>query len=95
MDYALTPDHKISYTGHKMPMRYVAEMFCDRLAACKIYLKDQYTDAAPYDYFMHSREDIPIHPETGAELEKMLRVLKDEGEDAAFRYVRKRLKESL
>jgi hypothetical protein len=44
---------------------------------------------------MHSREDIPIHPETAAELEKMLRVLKDEGEDAAFRYVRKRLKESL
>ena len=95
VDYALTPDHKISYTGHKMPMRYVAEMFCDRLAACKIYLKDRYTDAAPYDYFMHSREDIPIHPETGAELEKMLRVLKDDGEDAAFRYVRKRLKESL
>ena len=28
-----------------------------------------------------------------AELEKMLLILKDEGEDAAFRYVRRRLKE--
>ena len=44
VDYHLTPDHRVSYTGHKMPMRYVAEMFCDRLAACRIYLKDQYTD---------------------------------------------------
>jgi hypothetical protein len=34
-----------------------------------------------------------IHPETGAELEKMLRVLRDEGEDAAFAYVRRRLQE--
>ena len=69
-------------------------MFCDRLAACRIYLKDRYTDAAAYEYFMRSRDEIPIHPETAAELEKMLKVLKDEGEDAAFRYVRRRLKES-
>ena len=34
-----------------------------------------------------------IHPETGAELEKMLKVLKDEGEDAAFAYVREYLRE--
>ena len=77
-----------------MPIRYIAEMFCDRLAACIIYLKDRYTDAAAYEYFMRSRDEIPIHPETAAELEKMLKVLKDEGEDAAFRYVRRRLKES-
>ncbi|MBR4474197.1 MAG: catalase [Oscillospiraceae bacterium] len=94
VDYILTPDHSVCYAGNKMPMRYVAEMFCDRLAACRIYLKDRYTDAAAYEYFMRSRDRIPIHPETGAELEKMLEVLKDEGEDAAFRYVRKRLKES-
>ena len=30
---------------------------------------------------------------TEAELEEMLRILKDEGEDAAFRYVRRRLRE--
>ena len=95
VDYLINPDGSVGFGGNPMPLCYVAEMFCDRLAACKIYLKDRYTDAAPYDYFMHSQEDIPIHPETGAELEKMLRVLKDEGEDAAFRYVRKRLKESL
>jgi hypothetical protein len=34
-----------------------------------------------------------IHPDTAAELEKMLRILKDEGEETAFEYVRKWLKE--
>ena len=69
-------------------------MFCDRVAASRIYLGDKSTDAAPYNYFMQSRDLILIHKETGDELEKMLTVLKDEGEDAAFRYVRKRLREA-
>jgi hypothetical protein len=34
-----------------------------------------------------------MHPETSAALEKMLLVLKDEGEDAAVKYVRRWLKE--
>ena len=34
-----------------------------------------------------------MHPETMAELEKMLLILKEEGEDAAFHYVRERLKQ--
>ena len=35
-----------------------------------------------------------MHPDTMAELEKMLLVLRDEGEDAAFRYVKKRLQQT-
>ena len=35
-----------------------------------------------------------IHPETAAEIEKMLLVLKNEGEEAAFTYVRRRLREA-
>ena len=77
-----------------MPMRYVAEMFCDRVAASKVYLKEKYTDASPYEYLMKGLPDVMMHPDTLAELEKMLLVLKDEGENAAFRYVRQRLKES-
>ena len=77
-----------------MPMRYVAEMFCDRIAASKVYLKEKYTDTSPYDYLMRGLPDLMMHPDTLEELEKMLLVLKDEGEAAAFRYVRKRLRES-
>ncbi len=93
VDYVFTEDRQVRFWGLKMPIRFVAEMFCDRVAASRIYLKDSYTDEAPYQYYVVSKNDIPIHPETGAELEEMLRVLKDEGEDAALAYVRRRLKE--
>ena len=92
IDYVLQPDGSVTMGGCKMPLRYVAEMFCDRMAACRIYLKDKYTDAAAYDYFKRSLDRILIHPETAAELEKMLLTLKEEGEEAAFSYVRTRLR---
>ena len=92
IDYCLAPDGSVSMGGCKMPLRFVAEMFCDRMAACRIYLKDKYTDAAAYDYFKRSLDHILIHEETAAELEKMLLTLKEEGEEAAFAYVRARLK---
>ena len=31
----------------KIPLRYVCEMVCDRVAASQIYLGDKYTDASP------------------------------------------------
>lgn len=93
IDYIINEDGSVGFGGNKMPKRYVAEMFCDRVAACKIYGKDKYTDSAAYDYYMRAKPWTMIHPETGAELEKMLLVLKEEGEDAAFEYVRKWLRE--
>lgn len=74
--------------GMKMPVRYVVEMVCDRMAASKTYLKDAYTDRAPYDYYMHARDHYILHPETRALLERLLTKLKDEGEQALFRYIR-------
>ena len=29
--------------GNKMPLRYVAEMVCDRIAACEVYKGKAYT----------------------------------------------------
>lgn len=72
----------------EMPKRYVAEMFCDRVAACRIYHGDNYTESDPYDYFVSSRKRVLFHPATAALLERMLLKLRDEGEDAAFRYIR-------
>ena len=43
---------------------------------------------------MHGLPDNCMHPETFSEIQEMLRVLKDEGEEAAFAYVRRRLKEA-
>ena len=33
----------------KMPLRYVAEMFCDRVAASKIYKGAEYKSSEPFD----------------------------------------------
>ncbi len=88
-DYALGSEKKI--VPVKMPNVYVAEMFCDRIAASRVYQKENYTDAHPYEYFMQSKEQSVIHPETKKLLIKLLTILKDNGEDAAFRYIRKEL----
>ena len=93
VDWQVTADKKVIFAGNQMPIRYVAEMFCDRIAASKIYLREKYTDASPYDYLNRGLPENVMHPETLKELEKMLLVLKDEGEDAAFQYVRQRLRE--
>ena len=93
IDYVINEDGSIGFGGNKMPKKYVAEMFCDRVAASRIYLGDKYTDSSAYDYFMKARKWTMMHEETAAALRKMLEVLKDEGEDAAFEYIRGWLRE--
>lgn len=75
----------------KMPGRYVAEMFCDRIAASRTYKGDVYTDKDPLAYFRNGRTAQFVHPETAALLEKLLTMLAEEGEDAAFSYIRAHL----
>ena len=75
----------------EMPVRYVAEMFCDRVAACKIYQKDAYTDGSALAYFQSNKELLLMHPNTKKLLEFLLTMLKDRGESATFAYIRRRL----
>ena len=92
IDYCIAADGSVYMGGCKMPLRYVAEMFCDRIAACRTYLRENYTDAAPYDYYVRSKKHILIHPDTSRQIEEMLLVLKEQGEEAAFTHVRTLLK---
>lgn len=73
----------------KMPLKYVKEMFCDRVAASKIYNGENYTDVEPLRYFMKAKGRRVIHPDTSALLEKLLRMLCAKGEDYTFDYVRR------
>ncbi len=86
IDYSPTGNHEM--TGMKMPVRYVVEMFCDRMAACQIYQGDAYTDASPWEYYAKSRDHLLLHPDSAALLEKLLLMLRDRGEEAAIRYIR-------
>jgi len=72
----------------RMPVKYVKEMFCDRVAASKIYKKDMYTDSAPLEYFMLAKGKRSIHQETSDLIEMLLTMLAEKGEDATFEYIR-------
>ncbi len=73
----------------EMPKKYVAEMFCDRLAASKVYRGKDFSPADPYRFFQYGQTRfLLMHPNTSALLEQMLLKLRDEGEDAAFDYIR-------
>ena len=76
--------------GVEMPKKYVAEMFCDRIAACRVYRGKDFDPGDPYKFFLRGKEKrLLIHPATSELLEKILIVLRDQGEDAAFDYVRR------
>lgn len=73
----------------KMPFVFVLEMFCDRVAASKIYQGTRYTDRHPLDYFLRSKATRVIHPETSQLLESWLIMLSEKGEKETFSYLRK------
>ena len=76
--------------GVEMPKKYVAEMFCDRLAASKVYRGQDFKPGAPYQFFQYGKKKrLLMHPATSELLETILIVLRDQGEDAAFDYVRR------
>lgn len=72
----------------EMPVKYVKEMFCDRVAASKIYMGDKYTNDAPLEYFMKAKARRVIHPKTSDLLEELLVMLKEQGEEKTFEYIR-------
>ncbi|MBR4893551.1 MAG: catalase [Clostridia bacterium] len=75
-------------TPVKMPVKYVKEMICDRIAASKIYNGKNYNDSMPLEYFYKGVGQRQMHPETSDLLEKVLIMLKDKGEEETFKYIR-------
>ena len=87
VDYSLDDEHIIM--GAQMPRKYVAEMVMDRISASRTYMGDAYTHRAPLEYFLKGKDKLWfIHPQTKKELEALLRILHDHGEDTALRYIR-------
>ena len=63
--------------------------FMDRIAACKGYQKEDYTDASPWLYHQKSkRVQAVMHPESLALLNHLLQMLADEGEKKTFAYAK-------
>jgi len=76
--------------GMPMPDKYLIEMFCDRVAASKIYQGKNYNAESSLKYFEmgKARRAALIHETTSDKLEFLLRMLAEQGEDKTFEYIR-------
>ena len=93
----------LAWLHHKGRNRHHFEYwidYCRRIAACRVYQGDRYTDASPYDYYQRSKDlsrtDASrfMHADTAALLDRWLLLLKERGEDAAFAAIRQELRDS-
>jgi len=77
----------------KMPFKYVAESIADRIAASRVYKGKDYKPGDAYEYFESKDNESFVHPDTYAQLDFLLKMLRDKGEDETIRYIRKMLKD--
>ena len=78
----------------EMPAKYFAEMICDRMAACKIYLKDKYTESSPLEYFEAKTDKEGMNTKTCENLRYFLTLLKEKGEKQTFKELKNFVKQS-
>lgn len=76
------------YESVPMPTRYLVESVLDRIAASKVYGGSAYRDGDSLDYLHHARESSRLHPQTYAQLEFLLTMLRDKGETRTFAFLR-------
>ena len=76
------------YEPVPMPMRYLKEMFCDRVAASKIYQGKNYKDSHPLEYFLKGNARKKMNNMTADVLEAWLTILAEQGEKAAFKHIK-------
>lgn len=91
IDFA--PDKGRGLIGNRMPLKYLIEQVLDRIAASKVYKGENYTDACAWEYYQRGRDYVVMHPKTRYCLEKLLLMLKEEGEEKTFAFIRRLLKE--
>lgn len=90
IDYTADPDPADRHvTGMKMPVKYLVEMFVDRVSASKNYRKEKYKDSDPLQYYEKRKHYMVVHEDTRKQLEILLHMLADVGEEETFRYIRR------
>lgn len=76
--------------GKPMPGRYVIEMLCDRIAACKVYQGSAYTQRSALEFFIRNEEyNKLMDPQTRALLAELLQIVAEEGEDSGLAHIRR------
>ena len=81
--YVFNPKFKEVYD---LPLNYLLESCIDRISACKVYQKEKYTDASPYNFHLNSKESHLMNENNMNRLFTLLGYLKDNGEEKALQY---------
>lgn len=77
------------YIPIQIPIRYLKESFCDRIAACKVYKKKDYTRYSALEYYQEKKTKDVLHPSTEIVLKTWLGWICEFGEKEAFKKVKK------
>ncbi len=81
-------EHPGRVIGMAMPRRYIAEMFCDRVAACRVYEKGNCTDASPARFYYRGLGRYLMNDNTRRELSFLVEMLSMRGEPATLGYIK-------
>lgn len=81
-------------TPVEIPFKYIIEMFCDRVAASKTYLKEKYSDRSPLEYYEMHKNENAMHPKTREKIEFYLKHLAEKGEDCTFEMIKSQRRNS-
>ena len=88
-EYWFYANEKGIYVPIKMPIKYLKEMFADRVAASKVYKGKDYSEDYPLEYLLTHRGKEMLHPESFEKLKEWLTLLKDKGEKETCKIIRK------
>ena len=77
----------------EMPLNYLLEAACDKIAASMIYKKDQYRDDSAYLFLNRGKDHCFMGEENFRRHIHLLKYLADNGEEKTFAYYRKLYKQ--
>ena len=72
----------------QMPFNYMLESVLDKIAASKVYKKENYTTDYPIEFFTNSYEIHVMNKTTSRQISLLLTYLKDNGEEKTLSYIK-------
>lgn len=83
-----TDRKQFNMVAHEMPFNYVLESVLDKIAASKVYKKNNYSIDYPYEFFEKSYEIHVMNQNNAKQIETLLIYLKDNGEEKTLEYIK-------
>lgn len=91
IDFTTGPIENRYITGMKMPVKYLIEMFVDRVSASKNYHGVQYKESDALEYYKKRRDCMLMDDRSRKQLEILLQMLAEKGEDYTFAFIRRKI----